>query len=104
MANTAPIMARSTFAMRMSTVSFRLFFLMHTTNIISVTMLPRTVAMAAPAAPIPSPKINKGSKIIFTILPAILPIMATLASPSVRSWLAGIKVRMMEGAPSAIQV
>ncbi len=104
MANTAPITARSTFAILKSTDSFRLFFLMQTTNRISVTILPSTVAIAAPPAPIPSPKINTGSRIILTTLPTILPIMAILARPSVRSWLAGIRVRMIKGAPSAIQV
>ena len=61
-------------------------------------------AIAAPPAPSPRPKIKTGSKMILTMLPAMLPIMAIFASPSVRSWLAGISVRMINGAPSAIQM
>ena len=48
-------------------------------------IFPITVAIAAPAVPIPKVKINIGSKTIFTIVPIIPPIIDALAPPSPRT-------------------
>ena len=62
-----------------------------------------TVAIAAPPAPICKPKINTGSRIIFTMEPVTEPIIAAVACPSVRSRFVGAKDKITNGEPKAIQ-
>ena len=102
MAKTASSSCFSTPLIWMESVSFRLFFRTKHTRMISVTRFPRTVAIAAPPAPIPSPKIKTGSRMIFTTEPTTVPIMASTASPSVLIKLPGVRDRITAGAPSAI--
>ncbi len=63
--------------------------------------MPITVAMAAPAAPMPSTWINMGSSIMFITEPPTLPSMDRVEAPSQRSRLEWIKGSITAGAPAA---
>ena len=65
-------------------------------------IFPRTVAMAAPAAPWFNPKIKIGSKMIFTMEPIIDPAIDWTANPSVLRILLGTMLKMIDTAPIAI--
>ena len=67
-------------------------------------IFPRTVAMAAPAAPWFNPKIKIGSKMIFTMEPIIDPANDWTANPSVLRILLGTMLKMIDTAPIAIHV
>ena len=63
-------------------------------------IFPRTVAMAAPAAPWFNPKIKIGSKMIFTMEPIIDPAIDWTANPSVLRILLGTMLKMIDTAPN----
>ena len=65
-------------------------------------IFPITVAIAAPAVPIPKVKINIGSKTIFTIVPIIPPIIDALAPPSPRTVWPKALENKITGPPRAI--
>ena len=67
----------------------------------SLTRLPITVAMAAPAAPMPRTWIKTGSRTIFTTEPPTLPSMDRVEEPSQRSRLECINGSMIAGALTA---
>ena len=67
-------------------------------------MLPMTVAMAAPAAPIPRALIKMGSRMILTMDPIMEPTIASEARPSVLRRFVGTSEKMITDAPRAIQV
>lgn len=46
-----------------------------------------TVAVAAPRMPMSSPKMNMGSRMMLTMAPVIMLLMATFAAPSERTML-----------------
>ena len=55
--------------------------------------------MAAPAAPIPNPLINIGSKIILATVPIILPVIASRLAPSERTTKLAAADQIINGAP-----
>lgn len=57
------------------------------------------VAIAAPAAPICNPLIITGSNTIFTIVPIMLPIIASLLAPSDLTTKLAAADQMINGAP-----
>ena len=62
-------------------------------------ILPIVVAITAPAAPIPSPLINTGSRTMLATVPIILPIIASLLAPSARTIKLDAADQMINGAP-----
>ena len=60
------------------------------------------VAIAAPPAPMFKYRMKIGSKIILTIDPIIVPSIDSVAKPSVRIRLLGVKETIIKVAPKAI--
>ena len=60
------------------------------------------VAIAAPPAPMFKWRIKIGSKIILIIEPVIVPIIDSVANPSVLMRLLGVKETIIKVAPKAI--
>ena len=61
------------------------------------------VAKPAPAMPISSTKMNRGSRAMFRIPPVVRPIMARVAIPSYRRMLLSTQLAVMAGAANRIQ-
>ena len=72
-----------------------------------ITMMPDTiwpmmVARAAPAIPIPKPKMNRGSRIVLRMAPVKVQIMENRGLPSARIRLEPPVVRIKKGNPKEV--